>query len=101
MNRRTFIATVGAAGATGLAGCLGGSDDTSDDQQYTTTERDAVFDEVAEADDGGTIERFIDEDAGVVCYRLRREGAVGSGAGWESGLSCVPLNETDLDTGDF
>jgi hypothetical protein len=85
MRRALLIGLVGLLALT--AGCSGSSTDAQPTESTDTP---------AEVEAGDGIERFVDEEAGVVCYVSDKEGATASGAGWKSGISCVPLNETDL-----
>lgn len=62
-----------------LAGCLGGGT-PSDEAQ-----REDVSDHV---------ERFVDNDAGVVCW-IYSDGSVAP-EGQAGGISCIPLEQTDL-----
>ena len=95
MKRKT-LALVALVALAGLAGCLGGGEESPEQQTETPTEDGEVFGEVIESNDGGEVHRFVDEEAGTVCYIFDEEGAMGSGAGWQSGMTCVPIEQTNF-----
>jgi len=83
----------------GLAGCSGVNTDGTADATATPTpepQEPQNVTQIAESDDAFVddygIHRFVDDEAGVVCYTYKD----GEGAGQGSGLSCMPLNQTDL-----
>jgi hypothetical protein len=92
-NRQVF-AVIALVLMAGMAGCVGGGEDTSADSTDTPEPSE-------EQETRDKIDRVVYPDGGVVCYVMDEEGAIGSGAGWESGISCVPMNETTLAEGDF
>lgn len=77
VSRRALLAGAASAGAVALAGC------SASDTQPEPTEVEGV---------PADVERFVDRDAGVVCWTFNDHDAY-AGAG---GLSCLPLEETDL-----
>lgn len=81
----------------GLAGCVGvNTDGTAAAADTPEPHEPQNVTKIADETDGFVddygIHRFVDEEAGVVCYTYKD----GEGAGQGSGLSCMPLNETDL-----
>lgn len=65
-----------------LSGCTGDGAEESDSSTVETTE--SIPDDVT---------RFVDEEAGVVCYQFH--AAPGSRAS-SGGIACVPITETKL-----
>lgn len=89
--KRTTIAIVAVVLLAGLAGCTGSSG-----EEPTSTPAPAETGEETTLEGQEDVTRFVDAEAGVVCYKFDAEGASASGAGWNSGISCVPLNQTEL-----
>jgi len=81
--KRTTIAVIAVVLLAGLAGCVGGEDPNNSGEERNGT----VID--------GEVTRFVDTEAGVVCYKYEDDS-------WEQGgISCVPLEQTDLDGGEL
>lgn len=93
MKRKT-IALIGVAllVAVAVAG-LAAQDSAEGAEATTSTEGD-------NQETRDKIDRVAYPEDGVVCYVMDEEGAMGSGAGWESGISCVPMNDTLLEDED-
>ena len=95
--KRITLAVLALVLLAGLAGCVGGDGTGSSETTDTSVESETeVFGEVIKSNDGGEVHRFVDREAGTVCYIFDKEGAIGSGAGWQSGMSCVPIENTTL-----
>jgi len=78
MERKT-IALIAVVLLAGLAGCVGGDETTDSGPKDEKVQDDGRFDDV---------DRFIDREAGVVCYKF---------TGFEKGgLSCVPIEQTNF-----
>lgn len=90
MNRKA-IALIAVILLALFAGC---SSAASDDAQTTDTPEPSEEQETRDK-----ITRVVYPDDGVVCYVMDEEGAMASGAGWESGISCLPLNQTNVEAG--
>lgn len=85
MKRLTIIAVVLLVG---LAGCTGGGTDATDNSDVTG-DGAIVFDDVGTGDN---VIRFIDREAGTVCYYFAHpDGYAGQG-----GLSCMPIENTNF-----
>lgn len=82
MERKT-IALIALVALAGLAGCLGGGA-----EDVETPEEDVEYESVEVHTD---TTRFIDREAGVVCYKY------GSPSYDEAGISCLPIDQTDLE----
>lgn len=96
--KRITLAVFALVLLAGLAGCLSGGDTGSSQATDTSVETETeVFGEIIKSNDGGEVHRFVDREAGTVCYIFDEEGAIGSGAGWQSGISCVPIEHTTLE----
>ena len=96
-NRRV-LALIALVALAGLAGCLSGGEESPEQETQSPepAEEADVFGEVIQSNDGGEVHRFVDEEAGTVCYIFDEEGAIGSGAGWQSGMTCVPIEQTNF-----
>ena len=96
MKRKT-LALIVVVLLAGLAGCLSGGEESPEQETQTPEpEESEVFGEVIQSNDDGEVHRFVDEEAGTVCYIFDKEGAIGSGAGWQSGMTCVPIEQTNF-----
>ena len=86
----------------GLAGCLG-PENMVEEKPATPTDSNST---VIHEGDGGfkqgysKVTRFVDEEANVVCYKYDEK--MNTEYGHAGGLSCLPMNDTDLEqTGEF
>ncbi|AGM11553.1 hypothetical protein M199_gp113 [Halogranum tailed virus 1] len=88
---RKVFAICLVAGMLLLAGCTGGgSTPEPSDSSDVTDSGSIVYDGVQTSND---VVRFVDHEAGVVCYYFAHpDGYAGQG-----GISCVPLNQTNLE----
>lgn len=81
MERKT-LAFIGIVLLAGLAGCLSGGEESVE-----RPEEDVEYESVEVHTD---TTRFIDREAGVVCYKY-------GSPGWdEAGISCLPIDDTNL-----
>lgn len=79
--KRTTIAVIAVVLLAGLAGCVGGSGEQTPDSGPSD-------EDVQEGGSFEDVDRFIDREAGVVCYKF---------SGFEKGgLSCVPIEQTNF-----
>jgi hypothetical protein len=91
MKRKLWI-LIGVVVLVSLAGCLSAENPSAEaDTTETTTEGSVVYEDVPS--DGDVI-RFIDEEAGTICYIYSKTG----GYNGEAGISCMPIEDTDLTT---
>lgn len=88
MERKHLI-LLAVIGLAALAGCLQ-DDGTPPEQNTEASTNGVVVHESLETGEG--VVRFVDEEAGVVCYGF----AQNTGYDGQGGLSCLPLNETSL-----
>ena len=76
--------------ATGsIAGCLGGGQEQKQDNSDSSSEGVVVYKDVP---DSGDVVRFVDREAGTVCYYFSKDG----GYDGQGGLSCVPIEDTNF-----
>ena len=89
--KRTTLAVIAVVLLAGLAGCIGGGDSGPEPSENTdaSTQGEIVYENPPEGD--GVI-RFVDSEAGVVCYVFAR----GDGYDGQGGLSCVPIEDTNF-----
>lgn len=85
-NRRV-LAVIAVVLLAGLAGCVGGGA-----EDVERPEEDVEYESVEVHTD---TTRFIDREAGVVCYKY------GSPSYDEAGISCLPIDQTDLEGSDL
>jgi len=92
MKRKT-IALIAVVLLAGLAGCSTEGGDSTGQEVETPASSEG---EVVAGEDNykdGTFRRYVDEEAGVVCY----EKSMPSG----TGIDCMPLEQTGLVGGGF
>lgn len=78
---KRFLMALIVVSMVALSGCtFVESDDTQPEATENTDTRSGI--------EGEGVERVVDEEAGVVCYKFTGYN--------KGGISCVPLNETDL-----
>lgn len=85
--RKKSLLLVAVVLLAGLAGC----GTTEDSTQSNSVGNNSMTQVTGEVPSDGT-HRFIDEEAGTVCY-IHNDDLGSGGAG---GMSCLPLNETSL-----
>lgn len=91
MKRRRYLSALAALLGTSVAGCA-----TQGDPSMTQDEAEQQFDDVQEFEDFGAYDsavRAVDKEAGVVIYAATNAS---HHAGQGMGLSCIPLDDTDL-----
>lgn len=90
MNTRRVAAIAFVVALVALAGCMGGGDAPNAERNTNaSTTGTAVYDDVTTSND---VVRFVDREAGVVCYYYAHPDSYAG----QGGLSCVPMNQTDL-----
>mgnify|MGYP006306217705 CR=1 FL=1 len=92
MNYKKILLALAVAMLAVTSGCVASQEETGEDPKEV--EEPAPPADKVEVNE--KVERFTDDEAGVVCYVIDEEGAMGSGAGWQSGVSCIPIEETSL-----
>lgn len=95
-NRRS-LAVIALAILAGLAGCVGGdSGPEPSENTNASTQGEIILSESGHYTSGdSTVTRFVDREAGVVCYKY--DDKMGGEYGHAGGLSCLPIEQTDLD----
>ena len=78
MNRRSMLGGLAASGLAFLSGCV----DSETNNDPNTKDEDFP----------DSVDRFVDEEPEVVCYRW----AVKSGHSTGAGMECIPLSETEM-----
>jgi ABC-type Zn uptake system ZnuABC Zn-binding protein ZnuA len=86
MRKLLAILAIGALLA--LAGCAEDTQPNETDSSATTNGT-VVYEDVPVSDD---VTRFIDKEAGTVCYVY----SGGGGYDGQGGLSCMPIEDTEL-----
>lgn len=93
--KRLVLAFLAVALLTAMTGCIGAPQaDPSNNSDATAGDGEIVYDKEVPHDEG--VVRFVDGEAGVVCYAFSQHG----GYDGQGGLSCVPLSETNLTEGE-
>lgn len=95
--KRTTIAVIAVVLLAGLAGCTGSGPSDADPSAQDTESTNAGTIVYENPPEGEGVIRFVDREAGVVCYVFAR----GDGYDGQGGLSCVPLNDTALEGSDL
>jgi len=92
MKRKT-LALIVVVLLAGLAGCSTEAGDSTEQEAETAASLDGEVVAGGDNYNDGTLRRYVDEEAGVVCY----EKSMPSG----TGIDCMPLEQTGLDGGGF
>lgn len=95
--KRTTLAIFALVLLALLAGCTSGNSTTQvNNNTDVSTQGEIIFEESGHYENGdSTVTRFVDREAGVVCYKY--DDKMDGEYGHAGGLSCMPIENTDLE----